>query len=441
MFDTSTYKNRRKKLADLIPNCAMLISSYPVAMRNPDVGHKFRQESSIVYFTGFEEEETVFLYRPGRTPETVLFVRPKDPLHELWEGVRFGVEGAKNHFGMDACFSIHDLDKHLSELLSPVEKLYYKFDTNPKTDTSVLNAVESARRARGRTGLGVVPIFDPTEVIGELRLFKDREEIAALQRACDISAEAHVEAMKFAKPGVSEKQVEAVMQYIFKARGSDRVGYDPIVGSGKNATTLHYNENKDTCKDFDLLLIDAGTECKYYTADITRTFPVAGVFTSAQKDFYNAVLTAQMDVLDMCKPGVKFIDLQEKARKSLSEQISKLGLIKERPEKIYEDKLYQKYYPHNIGHWLGLDVHDVGAYFLGGDSRELEPGMVFTVEPGLYVPIDDQDAPEEFRGMGVRIEDNVLITATGNKILSSGVPKTVDEIEEVMKLPSKFADL
>tara|TARA_B100001248_G_scaffold262716_1_gene261408 strand:+ start:4049 stop:5365 length:1317 start_codon:yes stop_codon:yes gene_type:complete len=430
------FQRRREKLAHFIKGSAMVLTHYPKAWRNHDVDHPFRQDSSIYYLSGYEEAESIFIFRPGHSPESVLFVQPKDEVAEMWEGRRLGPEKAKELYQVDACYPITELEDHLSELLLPVDKVYYEFHKNPEFDKLLLQALEDGRRSRGRTGLGIPPILDAKEMIGEMRLYKDAEEIEVMATAARISAEAHREAMKFVSPGVNERQVCAVLEFVFKMRGADRIGYNPIVATGDNATVLHYNSNNQECKEFDLLLIDSGCEYRYYTADITRTFPVSGTFTSAQKDFYDAVLNAQKAVLEVCKPGTLFKDLHEISKKHLSQSIHDLGLIKESADTILNEELYKKYFPHGTGHWLGLDVHDVGAYLVDGESRPLEENMYFTVEPGLYVPQDDSTAPEQFRGMGVRIEDNILITSDGYKNLTETVPKEVKEIEDLMQQES-----
>jgi len=277
------FKKRREKLSHFINGSALLVGGYPKAYRNNDVDHAHRQDSTIVYLSGYEEEGAVLLFRPGCEPETTLFVQPKDEVAELWEGRRLGPERAKEIYQVDACFSINDFEEKLAEMLLPVEKIYYEFHKNPETDSILLDALEAGRRSRGRTGLGMPPIYDAREVVGELRLYKDSTEIEYLKQAANLSVEAHREVMKAIHPGMNERQVEAILSFVYKYKGSERHGYNPIVASGDNATVLHYNSNNQECKDFDLLLIDSGCEYNYYTADITRTFPVSGMFTSTQK--------------------------------------------------------------------------------------------------------------------------------------------------------------
>ncbi len=431
-FTKEIYKERRDKLAKELQDSALLLGSYGSApdasiMRTP------RQESSMLYLTGFAEENSAFLFRPGKEPKSILFVQPKDEVAELWEGYRHGPEEAKNLYGVDAAYSIDEFEEKLEEFLKPVWRLYYSLHKNQERDEIVFSALESARRSRGRSGLGVLPIYDPIEVLGEMRIIKSEEEIRAMQRAAHISTEAHKEAMRFTKPGVTERQVTGVLNYMFQRENSIRVAYPPIVGSGNNATVLHYGANNDSCRDGDLLLIDAGTEYKHYASDITRTFPVNGKFSPEQKDFYEAVLNAQMATLEVVKSGTSFQEVRDASIRAISQALLDLGFFKNKElHEVIDQKHYVKYYPHNIGHWLGLDTHDVGAYYVGNESRALEPNMVMTIEPGIYVPKSDDEAPEAFRGMGVRIEDDVLITDRGHVNMTDQTPKTVESIETIM---------
>jgi Xaa-Pro aminopeptidase len=283
---------------------------------------------------------------------------------------------------------------------------------------------------KGRSGRGLQPLFDVEPVVGELRLFKSKEELVDLKRACEISAAGHLAAMRTAKPGRFEYEVQAAIESEFKMNGAERVGYNSIVGRGPNATILHYVYNQDKCLDGDLMLVDAGAEYHYLTGDITRTFPVNGKFTKAQAKFYSAVLEVQKSCLKMIKPGLKYQAIHDHAVEALTEGMLELGLLKGSLRNLIQNKSYAKYYPHGTGHWLGMDVHDSGLYQIDGESRRLEAGMCFTVEPGLYVPANDKSAPKEFRGLGVRIEDNVHVTPKGCDVLTTHAPKDIDAIEE-----------
>lgn len=440
MLGKEIFAGRREKLkAKLNKGDAILLVGHPEATRNNDNHHLFRQESSLYYFTGCKEENTVMLFRPGMTPEYTLFVRPKDAVAELWDGYRHGVEGAIRDLLADEAFEISKLGKMLVPLLKDTNKLYYQMHLDDERDKEVLESLETVRKAKGRTGLGILPLYDSTEITGELRLIKDEAEIELMRKSAQIAAEAHKEAMRFTAPGKNEKQIQGVLSFKFLNAGATDYSYHPIVGTGNNATVLHYRDNNKECKAGELLLIDAGCEYGLYASDITRTFPVDGKFTAAQVKLYNAVLKAQEETIELIKPGTLFIDLQNKAIESLSKSLKELDFLEESLDEIITQKLYRKYYPHNIGHWLGLDVHDRGRYFVDGESRPLEPGMVLTIEPGLYIPEGDKDAPSEYRGMGIRIEDDILVTETGYENLTKDVPKDIKGIESIMAEASALA--
>ena len=435
-IDLEVLKKRRDLLKEKISSdgdsVAFILPSNQELVRNYDVHYPFRQDSSFYYFTGFEEPDSLMLYRPGAENEFVLFVRPKDPLMETWEGFRFGPEGAEKEFAADKAYLIGDIDTKLPELLKESEKVYYTFNVHKYFDSRFLGLMEKTQKSKGRGATRFADILDPSEAIGELRLIKDSYEIDCMRKASQISAQAHLAAMKFTKPEVNERQVESVLNYIFKMGGAAREAYSGIVASGHSATTLHYNFNDQECFDGDLLLIDAGAEFEYYAGDITRTFPVNGKFTSAQKSFYNTVLEVQKEIIDMIRPGLEFTKLQETTVDFLVDGMLDLGLLEGDKKEIIESKAYKKYYPHGVSHFLGMDVHDTGSIQTEDGPRKLAEGMCFTVEPGLYVPLDDESAPEEFRGMGVRIEDDILVTEGGCENMTAMVPKEVDEIEEVM---------
>ncbi|MFK8138179.1 MAG: aminopeptidase P family protein [Bdellovibrionales bacterium] len=428
------FLQRRSKLRTcLSEGDALLLPCYPSHARNSDNMFPYRQESSLYYLTGFEEAESMALFRPGKVPEFILFVPPRDAVAELWDGVRFGVEGAKKHFGADEAHSFYELEEFLPKYLNESSKLFYQMHLNPELDSIILNILEGVRKSKGRTGLGLLPLYDSTEVMGDIRVIKSSEEIDLMRRSGKIAAEAQKEAMRFIRPGLTEKQVQGVLSYMFLKENAGDYAYPPIVATGSNATVLHYKDNNQECKDGDLLLIDAGCEYDYYASDITRTFPVNGKFTAAQKDLYQAVLNAQKATIDIIKPGITFVEVQDKAIEVISQHLKDLELFDQSVSEIIDKKLYRKYYPHNIGHWLGLDVHDRGRYMIEGQTRPLEAGMVLTIEPGIYVPKDDMDAPEYFRGTGVRIEDDILVTDNGFENLTKDVPSEISEIESLME--------
>ncbi len=432
-FDISIFKKRRDRIAKKMQGSALVLFANPEFLRNYDSNYEYRQDSNFFYMTGFEEPESVFVFRPGKNPESVLFVRPKDAFRETWDGFRYGKEDTKNHFLMDEVFLISELNEKLPLLLKDMDSVLYRLNHHEQHDKVFLKALEEARVANGRSGKGILPVYDSVDFLGEFRLIKDETEIEWQKRACAISAIAHLETMKFIKPTMNERQVEAYIQYQFKSQMSARQGYNAIVASGDNATTLHYIFNDQECKDGDIILIDAGTEYNYYTGDITRSYPVNGTFTKIQKEFYNLILNAQEEVIKMVEPGIEHASLQRATVELLTDALIDLKLLKGKREELIAKEAYKKYYMHGVSHWLGIDVHDMGRYQVRGESRKLQPGMVFTIEPGLYVRADDDSAPKELRGLGVRIEDNILVTKNGYENLTALAPKHVDKIEEVMQ--------
>jgi Xaa-Pro aminopeptidase len=430
--NSEIFKKRRKKVIAQLNGAALLVAAHPEQIRNDDVHHAYRQDSNMYYLTGFEEPESFLLIRPNHIPETVMFVREKNVERETWDGFRYGPEGTKKEFLIDEVYKIDQFQEKAVELLKGFEDVYYRLFKNPEADEQVQKVLTQLKRAHGRSGYGLLTIRDADTFLGEFRLKKDSDDLNNQRKACEISAAAHVAAMKFTKPGVNERQVQAVIANEFYAQGAARPGYSYIIASGASATTLHYNFNDQTCKNGDLLLIDAGAEFNYYSGDITRTFPVNGKFSEAQKKVYQGVLDIQKEIIASVKPGIYFKDLHKMGEEKLTDLIFELGLLSGKKEDAMKANEHRKYYPHGIGHWLGMDVHDSGLYFIKGEARPIEAGMCFTVEPGLYIPIDDKSAPAELRGIGVRIEDNIVVTANGCDNLTSGVPKEVDEIEKLM---------
>ncbi|MBK7889780.1 MAG: aminopeptidase P family protein [Bdellovibrionales bacterium] len=426
------FARRRRLLAERAKGSAIIIPSHPEMIRNNDVHHPYRQDSNLFYLTGWEEPESIFVFRPGQTPETVMFVRPKDIERETWDGFRYGPEGCAREFKIDKTYLITDFDKEITELLKPVDRVYYRFNIDDGFDRKLMSILEGVRRSHGRSGRGNLPVMDSWELIGELRYLKTADDIELMRRACRVTARAHVDVMKATKPGVSEKKLLGVFLASIYAQDADREGYGSIVASGANACTLHYVFNDQVCKDGDLLLIDAGAEVRYYTGDITRTYPVNGKFTTAQRKVYDRVLAIQKELCAVAKPGIPFKWLQDRTIECLTDAMIELGLIKVPRTEAIERLLFKKYYPHGVSHYIGLDVHDTGLYQVGGEARKLEPGTAFTIEPGLYIPADDKDAPEELRGIGIRIEDDVVITATGCENLTSEAPKEVSELEALV---------
>ena len=424
--------DRRQQLAREIQGGALIVASHPELIRNHDVDFPYRQDSNLYYLTGFEEPESILIFRPGQNPETVMFVRRKDAERETWTGFRYGPEAVEAEFKIDKAYPIDEFEKHAPSLLKGVDKLYYRLFKHPEVDVRVQKVLETVRSVQGRTGYGLMPIHDADTVLGEMRLIKSEYELNLMREACEITAQGHIAAMRFTRPGVNERQVQAVIAHNFLMKGAAREGYNYIVASGNNATTLHYNFNDQICKDGDLLLIDAGAEYKYYTGDITRTFPVNGKFTDEQARVYQGVLDVQKKIIESLKPGLFFKDLHDMATQLLTDLMLELGLLSGRKDDLIQALHYKRFYPHGVGHWLGMDVHDAGMYYLKGEPRPIEANMCFTIEPGLYIPENDSSAPKNYRGIGVRIEDNIRITANGCENMTSSVPKEISDLERII---------
>jgi Xaa-Pro aminopeptidase len=428
---SSEFKKRRKKLYSADPGSVFIFPSAQELLRNPDVYFNFRQESNFYYLSGFDEPESLLVLAPKEDGDfqSVLFVRERNIEKEIWEGERYGADRAVSVFGMDSAFLVEEFDEKFLELLAHAKKVYHRLGQSKDFDERLMTLLEKKRASVGRSGKGLLPIFDPSEALGEMRLIKSEEEISLLRKAAVISAQAHVAAMKETRPGMNEAEVEALIDYVCRKNGCQRMGYGSIVAGGKNATTLHYRANNEKLEDGTLLLIDAGGEFDYYTADITRTFPVGKKFTEAQAEIYDLVLKVQKEAISMVKPGANYQEITDRAFEVLTEGLIELGLLKGNKKDLFEAKAYKRFCPHSLGHWLGMDVHDVGLYQKDGSSRPLEPGMVFTIEPGVYCQPGDQDVPERYRNIGIRIEDNILVTKDGSEVLTLNVPRERADIE------------
>lgn len=414
------------------PNSVAIIPSARETTRSNDTHYRFRQDSDFFYLTGFEEPEAIAVVKPTAEPQYTLFVRPRDPEREIWDGRRAGVEGAKKEFGANQSFPIVEFDEKLHDILDGAEKLYYRFGVNSDLDDTIIRQIARMRALNRKPIHPPQTIVDPATIIHEMRVVKSPQEIEIMQRAADIAAEAHCEAMKAARPGMREYELEAIIERVFRQHGAAGPAYTSIVGAGPNATVLHYINNDGELRDGDLLLVDAGAEYKGYASDITRTFPISGKYTRAQREIYDLVLKAQKACVEMVRPGVTHDQLKQHSVEVLTEGMVELGLLKGDPEELIKDKKYEQFYMHGLGHMLGIDVHDVGRYYYGKDSRALEPGVVMTVEPGIYISVDTKDIPEKYLGIGVRIEDDVLCTQNGPRVLTSKVPKDAEEIEALM---------
>jgi Xaa-Pro aminopeptidase len=429
---------RRPQLAEFMKrmesDSVAIIPSALEAYRSNDSNYRYRQDSDFYYLTGFDEPESIAVIAPAREHKYTLFVRPRDPEREVWDGRRAGVEGAQRDYGADAAFPITEFREHLGEIINNAPNLYYRIGAPGNTELDEMIVGEMRRmRLLGRKAINPPQaIVDAGTILHEMRLIKSDEEIEIMQRAADIASEAHIEAMKTAKPGMKEYEIEALVEYIFRRSGAYAPAYTSIVGAGANATILHYINNDGTLNDGELLLIDAGAEYRGYASDITRTFPINGRFTKAQRDIYDLVLETQMACVEMVRPGTSGDELKSHSIEMLTEGMVRLGLLQGDPKKLIEEEKYKQFYMHGLGHFLGLDVHDVGRYYHKDESRRLEPGMVMTVEPGLYIAPDTKDIPDKYRGIGVRIEDDVLVTQNGPRVLSKKAPKQPEEIEELM---------
>lgn len=429
-------KQRRDEFMRRISGGVAIFPAAPTAIRNSDVEHEYRQDTDFYYLTGFEEPNSVAVLNPDNPEHRfVLFVQPKDREREVWTGWRAGEEGARRDYGADAAFTIDKLDDELPKLAEKADRIYYRFGGDPTFDERLIGLMRRFQRQRQREGTGPTSVIDPAEMLHEMRLIKTPDELRMLRRAIDITCEGHLAALEALSPGAYEYEIEAVISYVFRKNGSPRPGYAPIVGSGANATVLHYTVNNRRIADGELLLIDAGAEFGYYTGDVTRTLPAGGCFSREQADLYQLVLDAQIEAISTIRPGATFIEPHDRAVRVLTEGLVRLGLLEGEIDKLIEEGAFKKFYMHRTSHWLGMDVHDAGPYKVADEWRPLAPGMVLTVEPGLYIAEDLEGIDSRYRGIGIRIEDDVLVTKTGHEVLSARVPKTIEEIERAMMSP------
>lgn len=432
-ISAQTYVRRRRQLMRMAGDDAIVvIPSAPERIRSRDTHYPYRQDSDLWYLCGFAEPEAVLVLIPGRKHgESLLFCRERDPDREGWDGPRVGPEGAVDALGMDDAYPIDDLDEILPGLLEGRSRVYYHFGRDTEFDLKLIGWVN---RVRAQMRMGAQPPHEFLELghlLDEMRLFKDREELRLMQRAADISIEAHQAAMRVARPGIHEYELQAEIERVFRRHDAEPA-YGSIVGAGENGCVLHYRANRAQAQDGALVLVDAGAEYRGYAADITRTFPVNGRFTPAQRALHDLVGAAQRAALAQARPGVPYEAGHVAAVETLTEGLLRLGLLKGTLEKNLAEGHYKRFYRHKTGHWLGLDVHDVGEYRLDGESRLLEPGMVFTIEPGLYVSADDKSVDARWRGIGIRTEDDILITKDGHTVLTNGLARSADEIEDFM---------
>ena len=424
---------RRQLMAHMAANSIAIVPSARHAVRSRDVDYHFRQDSDFYYLSGFPEPDAVLVLLPGRAQgEYILFCRERDPERELWDGRRSGQEGAVRDFGADDAFPIGDIDEILPGLIEGRDRVYYAMGRMPEFDRRMMEWVNTIR-AKVRSGAHPPGEFvDLDHLLHEMRLVKSGAELKLMQRAADISASAHARAMRMCRAGQFEYQLEAELLHEFALHGARNWAYPPIVGGGANACILHYIENASVLRDGDLVLIDAGCELDCYAADITRTFPVNGRFSAAQRQLYEVCLAAQLAAIDAVRPGASWDAPHAAAVQVLTEGLVELGLLEGAVDALIDKGAYRQFYMHRTGHWLGLDVHDVGDYKIGDEWRLLEPGMVLTVEPGIYVSPAHKGVARKWRGIGIRIEDDVVVTASGCEVLTRAAPKSVEEIEALM---------
>ncbi|HBB80138.1 Xaa-Pro aminopeptidase [Stutzerimonas xanthomarina] len=430
----SEYARRRQTLmARMEPNSIAILPAAPMYIRNRDVEHVYRQDSDFQYLSGFPEPEAVIALIPGREHgEYVLFCRERDPERELWDGLRAGQDGAIAHYGADDAFPIGDIDDILPGLIEGRERVYYAIGTNETFDHQLMEWIKMIR-SKARQGAQPPSEFVALDhLLHDMRLYKSANEVKVMRHAAEISARAHVNAMRASRAGLHEYHLEAELDYEFRKGGAKMPAYGSIVAAGKNACILHYRENDAALEDGDLVLIDAGCEIDCYASDITRTFPVNGRFSPEQKAIYELVLAANEEAFRHIAPGKHWNEAHEATVRVITAGLVELGLLEGDVDELIAAEAYKPFYMHRAGHWLGLDVHDVGDYKIGGEWRVLEPGMAMTVEPGIYIAADNQDVARKWRGIGVRIEDDVVVTKTGCEILTGGVPKAVAEIEALM---------
>jgi Xaa-Pro aminopeptidase len=425
------FVQRRARLASALGEGVLVMPTAPERVRNADSQYDYRWDSGFYYLTGFREPESVLVIALGKKPRHILFCREKNLEREIWDGYRFGPEVAREAFGFDEAYPIGELDQRLPELIANQDVLHTTVGADPHWDVRVtgwLNAV----RAKARTGVSApVEIREARAMVNDMRLVKDDQELAIMRRAAEISGAAHVRAMRAALPGRREYEIEAELIHEFCRNGARAPAYGSIVASGSNACVLHYRENSAVLRKGDLMLVDAGCEIDSYAADITRTFPIGGRFSGPQKDIYELVLASQEAAIKMVKPGADFIAYHDAATRVLARGFIDLKLCKGTVDAVIESGSYKQFYMHRTGHWLGLDVHDAGDYMLRGKWRKLAPGMVLTVEPGCYVR-PGKGVPKAFWNIGVRIEDDVLVTGKGREVLTAACPRTVKQVEEAV---------
>ena len=428
-------QNRKAFIEKMGSGGVAIFASAPTAKWNHDTEYLYRPDPNFYYLTGFEEPESICVLAPEHPKyQYILFVRPKDKQAEIWNGKRVGVKDAQKRYGAHKAYPIEKFREKIGKYLQGAERLYYTLGSNADVDTEILTLFTQAVKSRIRSGKGFDTLVDPSPILSELRLIKNETELHYLQMATDITVAGHIAAMKAVRPGMYEYDLEALVESTFRMNGAGGAAFPTIVASGSNATILHYTTNDRQIQDETLVLIDAGAEYGRYCGDVTRTFPANGTFTEAQKEIYQLVLDAHYAIIDGIRPGVSIDEPHQKSIELLTESMLSLGLLKGKAEKLIEKEKYKQFYMYRIGHMLGLDVHDVNCLREpDGEFKTFQPGMVMTIEPGLYVADDTKNVPPAYLGIGVRIEDDILITESGCEVLTSGVPKEVDEVEALVR--------
>ena len=430
-MDNTIYKNRRNSLKESLPgNSVLLIPGADMQYRNADSAYAFRQESNFYYFSGFCEPTSLIAIVNNKDGiSTIIFVPPKDKLREIWDGYRAGPIGAVDDFLFDKAYDNTQIDTVMPDILNGSNQVLYAIGKKSGFDQKVIDwTTQAGSKDRHSKSINII---DASSLLGNARLIKDDHEISLMRKACDISAEAHIEAMKSVKSIDSEQHIESLYCNEFSKRGGRFQAYTPIVAGGENACTLHYVENNQNLKKSDLLLVDAGCEYEMYASDITRTFPVSGKFSDEQLKIYEIVLEAMNAAIDQVKPGNDIMQPQEISERVITEGLIRIGLLEGDPEELHKSGAFKEFYMHKIGHWLGLDVHDAGDYMEGDEYMKFKPGMITTIEPGIYIS-SSMDVDDKWKGIGVRIEDDILVTKDGNENLTSKVPSDPKEIESLM---------
>jgi Xaa-Pro aminopeptidase len=427
------FARRREKVRDAMrPDAVAIFRGARLVTRSQDTEYPFRQDSDFWYLTGFDHPDAVAVLRTDGGPEYTLYVQPRDEAAEIWTGYRPGVDGAKSDFGADEAHPSEDFAKHLPELLRKARQLFFQLGQDASLDAIVTGTLDEMRLRSRANAEPTEAISDPRSITHPMRLFKDPTELDIMRRAAEISREAHEAGARLAHGTHHEYEMQAAIECVFRKRGASGPAYTTIVGGGVNATVLHYITNDQKLNDGEVVLVDAGCELEGYASDVTRTFPIGGRFGKAERAIYDIVLAAQLASLEVCKPGNTLVQVHAASVRVIVEGLVELGILSGPPDSIIADESYRNYYMHNTSHWLGLDVHDVGAYRSSGEPRTLEPGIVFTVEPGIYIARNDESVEPAYRGIGVRIEDDVAINADGHENLTASIAKEADEVEALV---------